>query len=101
MEDQMTELKDFSNEKMADLFKEVMIDTKVLEDFLAFFKKVSKHTKDLNAAFEEYLCSIEGDSDAVYEDGKIPSEELVPALLTDQFALVQKLLLACAKFINI
>ena len=97
----MTVLEAFTNEETAELFEEVIIDTKILEDFLAYFKKITKHTKDLSLAFDRYLLSIEDDLEAAYADGKVPSEDLVPPLLADQYTLVQKLLLACAKFSNL
>jgi hypothetical protein len=101
VEESMTVLEAFTNEETAELFEEVIIDTKILEDFLAYFKKITKHTKDLSLAFDRYLISIEDDLEAAYADGKVPSEDLVPPLLADQYTLVQKLLLACAKFSNL
>lgn len=100
MEELLTEIKAFTNGETAELFEEVVIDTKILDDFLSYFKKLSRHTKDLSIVFDRYLLSIEGDLEAAYADGKVPSEDLIPPLLADQYALVQKLMLACAKFSN-
>lgn len=98
MEEAMTELKGFTNEETADLFEEVILDTKILSDFLVYFKKMTRHSKDLTIAFDAHLQAAGDDLEALYADGKIPSEDLIPPLLADQFVLVQKLLLACAKF---
>lgn len=101
MEEALTELKGFTDEETVGLFEEVIIDTKILSDFLAYFKKMTRHTKELNTAFDYYLNTIEDDPESVYADGKLPSEDLIPPLLADQFVLVQKLMLACAKFSNL
>ena len=100
MEEALTELKGFTDEETAGLFEEVIIDTKILSNFLAYFKKMTRHTKELTTAFDYYLNTIEDDPEAVFADGKLPSEDLIPPLLADQFVLVQKLMLACAKFSN-
>ena len=101
MEDNMTEVKGFTNQDTAELFEVVAFDTKVLDDFLAYFKKMSKHTKELAKAFAAYLDAIEDDPEAEYANGKIPSEDLIPPLLAEEYILVQKLMLACAKFSNL
>ncbi len=100
MENKVKEVKDFLNPATAELFEEVALDNKVLGDFLAYFKKMSKHTKDLTIALDTYFDEIGEDFEAQFADGKIPSEGLIPPLLTEQFVLVQKLILACAKFNN-
>ena len=100
MEKALTELKGFTDEETAGLFEEVIIDSKILSDFLAYFKKMTRHTKELTTALDSYLYTIEDNLEAVYADGKLPSEDLIPHLLADQFVLVQKLMLACAKFSN-
>ena len=100
MKDDFTELIGFANQDTAELFEAVSMDTKILSDFLAYFKKMARHSNDLTSAFDNYLNSIENDPCAVYSDGKLPSEDLIPPLLAEQFALVQKLILACAKFSN-
>lgn len=101
MDKLMKEVKDFADPATAELFEVVALDTKVLGDFLYYFKKVHKHTKDLTTAFDVYLSAIEADPEAEYADGKIPSEELIPPLMAEQYILVQKLMLACARFSNL
>ena len=100
MKETMTEVKSFKEQETAELFDTVAFDTKVLGDFLAYFKKMSKHTKDLAGAFDAYLTDIEDESVGEYADGKIPSEDLIPPMLAEEYILVQKLMLACAKFSN-
>ena len=101
MKNSLTEVKNCKDPKTAELFEVVSMDTKVLADFLAYFKKMSKHTEELTAAFDAYLTGIDKDPQAEYADGKIPSEDLIPALLAEEYVLVQKLMLACAKFSNL
>ena len=101
MDDMMKEVKDFVDPATADLFEAVVLDTKVLDDFLDYFKKIHRHTKELTIAFDAYLSAIEANPEAEYADGKIPSEELIAPLMAEQYILVQKLMLACAKFSNL
>ena len=96
----MTEVKSFKEQETAELFEAVAFDTKVLGDFLAYFKKMSKHTKDLANTFDAYLTDVEEEPASEYAEGKIPSEDLIPPMLAEEYILVQKLLLACAKFSN-
>ena len=100
MEDIITEVKGFTNQETAELFEVVALDTEVLGNFLAYFKKMSKHTKDLTTAFNAFLAAVEDDPESEYADGKILSEDLIPPMLAEEYILVQKLLLVCAKFSN-
>lgn len=97
----MKEVKDFVDPATADLFEAVALDTKVLGDFLNYFKKITRHTKELTTALDAYLSAIEANPEAEYSDGKILSEELIAPLMAEQYILVQKLMLACAKFSNL
>jgi hypothetical protein len=100
MADKLTEVKDFINTNTAELFEDVTLDINILNDFLSYFKIMSKRSKNLSIAFEAYLNITGADLEVEDADGNIPSELLIPPLLAEQYILVQKLMLACAKFSN-
>lgn len=83
------------------LYEQVVMDTKDLKSFLTFFKQATKRAQQLQdycyADMDEGMTD-EGDLDESVLD--MLSDDPVFDITTDQQVLVQKLLLAVAKYLN-
>jgi hypothetical protein len=80
MADKLTEVKDFINTNTAELFEDVTLDINILNDFLTYFKKMSKRSNNLSTAFDAYLDITGADFEVEDADGNIPSELLILGL---------------------
>ncbi len=86
---------------MQTLYEQVVMDTKDIKSFLTFFKQATKRAQQLQ---DEYYKDVDQD---VTDEGEFNESVLdmlnddpVFDVTTDQHALVQKLLLAIAKYLN-
>ena len=86
---------------MQSLYEQVVLDTKDIKSFLSFFKQATKRAQQLQDDYYKDVDpneTIEGDLDESILD--MLDDDPVFDVTTDQQMLVQKLLLAVAKYLN-
>ena len=86
---------------MQSLYEQVVLDTKDIKSFLTFFKQATKRAQQLQDDYYKDVDpdeTIEGDLDESILD--MLDDDPVFDVTTDQQMLVQKLLLAVAKYLN-
>lgn len=88
------------------LYEQVLIDTKDIKRFLSFFRQANKRMQLLAeyyySGIEEDLDSLEGleEGEDVEQEIEVLGEDDVFDLMNDQYDLVQKMILAAAKYVN-
>jgi len=88
------------------LFDEVYEDNKAIKRFLSFFRQADKRMRELaegqGLALEEAFACIEGVGDPAEYQETLELLEMDPTndLIQEQYVLVNKLLLALAKYLN-
>jgi hypothetical protein len=86
---------------MQSLYEQVVLDTKDIKSFLSFFKQATKRAQQLQDDYYKDVDpneTIEGDLDESILN--MLDDDPVFDVTTDQQMLVQKLLLAVAKYLN-
>ncbi|MEA4812517.1 MAG: hypothetical protein VB108_08110 [Anaerolineaceae bacterium] len=101
MEKFLTEVRDFESEDTRTYYEKVSLETEEIRRFLGLFKRASKNYAKLSALYEDYLFKEVENSELEAMHEAMPSEHLIVPLLAEEHALVQQLLLACAKFSNL
>jgi hypothetical protein len=97
-----------AEEEMAiqNLYEQVLIDTKDVKRFLSFFRQANKRMQLLAeyyySGIEEDLDSLEGleEGDDVEQEIEVLGEDAIFDLMNEQYDLVQKMILAGAKYVN-
>jgi hypothetical protein len=88
------------------LYEQVLIDTKDIKRFLTFFRQANKRMQLLAeyyySGIEEDLDSLEGleEGDDIEQEIEVLGEDDVFDLMNEQYDLVQKMILAAAKYVN-
>lgn len=88
------------------LYEQVVLDTKDIKRFLSFFRQANKRMKLLAeyyySGIEDELETLEDleEGEEVEHEIEILGEDEIFDLMNEQYDLVQKLILAGAKYIN-
>ncbi|HSN95435.1 MAG TPA: DUF4298 domain-containing protein [Anaerolineaceae bacterium] len=88
------------------LYEQVLMDTKDIKRFLSFFRQANKRMQLLAeyyySGIEEDLDSLEGleEGEDVEQEIEVLGEDAVFDLMNEQYDLVQKMILAAAKYVN-
>lgn len=88
------------------LYEQVLIDTKDIKRFLTFFRQANKRMQLLAeyyySGIEDDLESLEGleEGDDVEQEIEVLGEDAIFDLMNEQYDLVQKMILAGAKYVN-
>lgn len=83
------------------LYEQVVMDTKDIKRFLTFFRQATKRVEQLqDAYYEDFDDEIDAESDPEEVINDLLEEDPVFDVTTEQQLLVQKLLLAVAKYLN-
>ena len=88
------------------LYEQVLLDTKDIKRFLTFFRQANKRMQLLAeyyySGIEEDLDSLEGleEGDDIEQEIEVLGEDAIFDLMNEQYDLVQKMILAGAKYVN-
>jgi hypothetical protein len=88
------------------LYEQVVLDTKDIKRFLTFFRQANKRMQLLAeyyySGIEEDLDTIEGLEEGadVEQEIEVLGEDSIFDLMNEQYDLVQKMILAGAKYVN-
>jgi len=88
------------------LYEQVVLDTKDIKRFLTFFRQANKRMQLLAeyyySGIEEDLDTLEGleEGEDVEQEIEVLGEDSIFDLMNEQYDLVQKMILAGAKYVN-
>ena len=88
------------------LYEQVLMDTKDLKRFLSFFRQANKRMQLLAeyyySGIEEDLDNLEGleEGEDIDQEIEVLGEDAIFDLMNEQYDLVQKMILAAAKYVN-
>ncbi len=88
------------------LYDQVVLDTKEIKRFLTFFRQANKRMQLLAeyyySGIEEDLGTLEGleEGSDVEQEIEVLGEDAIFDLMNEQYDLVQKMILAGAKYVN-
>ena len=88
------------------LYEQVLLDTKDIKRFLSFFRQANKRMQLLAeyyySGIEEDLDNLEGLEEGadIEQEIEVLGEDAIFDLMNEQYDLVQKMILAGAKYVN-